>query len=501
MMHASSVPAIRVAAINTREVRPGGSWVLYWMSAARRTVDNFGLERAVSWARELKKPLVVLEAIRAGYPFACDRFHRFVIDGMADNDRALEGRTGVVYHPYVEPAPGKGKGLLGVLAAQACVVVADDFPCFFLPRALAAAALESPVRFETVDGNGLLPLRAISPGTRFTFAHQFRRFQQRTLPAHLASFPQRDPLAGPPLPALAPLPRAITDHWPRAPRDVLEAPAKLIASLPIDHRVSSLAERGGMREAEARLTRFVEARLSRYEERSNPDSEVASELSAHLHFGHVSAHRIFSAIAERTGWKKEKLSGKPDGRKEGYWNASPAADGVLDQLTTWRELGFARCAVADDYASYDALPAWARQTLENHAKDPRPHRYSIAQLESAATSDDLWNAAQRQLMREGRIQNYLRMIWGKRLLEWTEHPREAYSVLIELNDRWATDGRDPNTYTNIGWIFGQYDRPWAPERPIFGTVRYMSSAQAKKKLELTAWLAKNGPAPTQRALF
>ncbi|HET9594342.1 MAG TPA: deoxyribodipyrimidine photolyase, partial [Anaeromyxobacteraceae bacterium] len=180
------VPALRICAVNGAPVRPGGDFVLYWMIAARRAAHSFALDRAVALARELSRPLVVLEALRAGYPWASDRLHRFVLQGMAVNAAAFAA-AGVAYHPYVEPRPGDGKGLLEALAARACAVVTDEFPAFFLPRMVAAAGARLRVRLEAIDGNGLLPLRAAERVHLTAFA--FRAFLQRALPEHLAAFP------------------------------------------------------------------------------------------------------------------------------------------------------------------------------------------------------------------------------------------------------------------------------------------------------------------------
>jgi deoxyribodipyrimidine photo-lyase len=178
------------------------------------------------------------------------------------------------------------------------------------------------------------------------------------------------------------------------------------------------------------------------------------------------------------------------GRREGWWGADANVEAFLDQLVTWREIGFNMCAHAADYDSYESLPEWAKKTLARHARDPRPALYSREQLERAGTHDRLWNAAQRQLLTEGIIHNYLRMLWGKKILEWSPTPMDALATMIELNNKYALDGRDPNSYSGIFWILGRYDRPWGPERPIFGTVRYMSSDNTAKKLKVRNYLEK-----------
>jgi deoxyribodipyrimidine photo-lyase len=181
---------------------------------------------------------------------------------------------------------------------------------------------------------------------------------------------------------------------------------------------------------------------------------------------------------------------------------SPPAESFLDELLTWREVGFNFCSQRPDFGQFSSLPAWAIKTLDAHRRDPRPDLYDLEAFESAATHDPLWNAAQRELMRDGRIHNYLRMLWGKKVLEWSASPEEALDVLIHLNNKYAVDGRDPNSYSGIFWCLGRYDRPWGPERPIFGTIRYMSSDSTKRKLDWKAYIARYGEeAGQQKDLF
>lgn len=485
-----AIPALRVRAANDRPLRPTGRHVLYWMTAQRRPGWNFALQHAAWRARDLGRPLIVLEALRCGYRWASDRLHAFALQGMADNARAFAAR-GVAYHPYVEPEPSAGRGLLAALAADACVVVADEFPGFFLPRMLAAAAPRLPVLVEAVDGNGLLPLRAAT--TTFPSAYAFRRFLQKTLPAHLGDFPLADPLAEPGLPT-AELPGALLARWPAADAALLAATPAALARLPIDHAVRPAPAVGGTVAAEAALASFLAERLPRYaDERNELDDSAASGLSPYLHFGHVSAHQAAAAVLGREHWSPASLAASAGGKREGWWGASPQAEAFLDELVTWRELGFNFSHLRpDDHDRYESLPAWARATLEAHAGDPREHRYTLDQFAAAQTHDPLWNAAQRELRDEGRMHNYLRMLWGKKILEWTAHPREALAVLIELNNRYALDGRDPNSSSGICWCLGRFDRPWAPQRPIFGQIRYMSSANTARKYSVKGYLARHG---------
>jgi deoxyribodipyrimidine photo-lyase len=486
-----SIPEIRIRSCNSAPVRDGGEFVLYWMTACRRLGWNFALERAAGEARRLARPLVILEPLRCGYPWANDRLHRFVLDGMAEHAARL-ARSEVLYHPYVEPEAGAGQGLLAAFAAHACLVVTDDFPAFFLPRMLTAAAPQVPVRLEAVDSNGLLPLRAAEKD--YVTAAHFRRFLQKALPEHLGHFPAEDPLHELP-PRLARLPAGIAGRWPAADPALLAGGSPgLLAALPIDHSVPPVAGvRGGDAAGERTLARFLDQRLPRYGEgRNDPGEEVTSGLSPHLHFGTVSAHQMLAAVAARERWTPERLAAKATGAREGWWGMSPAAEKFLDEAVTWREVGYNMAAHRADFERYESLPPWAQATLAQHAGDPRPELYSRAELEAGTTHDELWNAAQGQLRSEGRIHNYLRMLWGKKVLQWSRTPREALATLIHLNNKYALDGRDPNSCTGIFWCFGRYDRPWPPERPIFGTVRDMTSESTRRKFKVDGYVTRHG---------
>jgi deoxyribodipyrimidine photo-lyase len=463
------------------------------MIGARRPTWNFALDRARHWARELRQPLVVFEALRADYRWASDRLHQLALDGMRDNAAAFD-RAGITYYPYVEPAPRAGRGLLRALSEQASVVVTDDTPVFDLPRLVERAAPQIAVRFEAVDGNGILPLAAPPASVVFPTAYAFRRYLQRELPRYLDDAPAATlrPMAAAP----ARIPGRVLARWP--PGDIRARDATVaLATLPIDHRVAPVGEAGGASAAGRRLRRFISHQLERYaEHRNDLEDEACSRLSGCLHFGHLSAHEVVHRVLAHDGWSPRQISRQARGAREGWWGASPPVEAFLDQLITWRELGFLTAARLPDYQSFDSLPPWAIRTLDAHAADARAHLYAVEQLDEAATHDPLWNAAQTQLRREGRIHNYLRMLWGKKILEWTASPRDALEAMIELNNRYAVDGRDPNSYSGIMWVLGRYDRPW-PERTIFGTVRYMSSENTARKMRMRGYLARFGASPAR----
>jgi deoxyribodipyrimidine photo-lyase len=484
----SRVPPIRIRTCNDAPLRPDREFVLYWMTAFRRTNWNFALDRAAEWARELGKPILILEALRCGYRWASDRFHRFVMDGMAEKNEEL-ARSGVSYYPYVERSAGAGKGLISAAAARACVVVTDDYPAFFIPHMLRSAARQSPVRLEAVDSNGLFPMRAADRG--FTTAFSFRRFLQKNLPAQLGAFPEKNPLARLALPKLKSLPKNLANQWKPASTSELRDPA-FLARLPIDHRVGAAPAQGGEEAARKALRKFLKDRLDDYAaDRNQPEKEGTSNLSQYLHFGQISAHQVFWELVRREKWTDAKIALRTTGSRLGWWGMRQAAEEFLDQLITWRELGFQEVRRAG-YDQYAALPEWARKTLAKHARDERVYVYTLDEFAGGRTHDSLWNAAQRQLSQEGRMHNYLRMLWGKKILEWSRNPEEALAIMIELNNRYALDGRDPNSYSGIFWCLGRYDHPWGPERPIFGTVRYMSSANTARKVKVKDYLKRFG---------
>ena len=481
----TAVPSTRIRAANDRPIDDGGEFVLYWMIAYRRVRWNFALDHALERARELGKPLWVFEPLRVGYRWASDRFHRFVLEGMAANQAALR-ETPIGYLPYLEPRPGAGSGLLERLARSAALVVTDDFPTFFLPRMVQAAADRVPVRLEAVDSNGLLPMAAA--GRPFHRAFDFRRFAQRELPRHLGTRPVADPTRDCELPPARPLPEEVLQRWPAA--EVADRLATGgLADLPIDHSVEPVATRGGAIHATAALERFVARHLLRYDRQQNdPSASAHSELSAYLHFGHVSAHEVFDRVTSAVSWDESAVAEGATGKRSGWWGAPSAVEAFLDQLVTWRELGYGFCHYRPDHAEYGSLPDWARATLAEHRHDPRPSVYDASTFEAAQTHDDLWNAAQTELVRYGRIHNYLRMLWGKKVLHWSRSPEEAWETLVHLNNKYALDGRNPNSYSGIGWVFGRFDRAWGPERPVFGKVRYMTSSNTRRKLRVDSYI-------------
>jgi deoxyribodipyrimidine photo-lyase len=255
------------------------------------------------------------------------------------------------------------------------------------------------------------------------------------------------------------------------PRD----PAKSLAKLKVDRSVGTVSEFfvGGEEAAGRRLRAFVARGLKGYDEgRNEPADDHTSHLAPYLHFGQISPLEIALAV--------QGAKGAPKGDVEAF----------VEELIVRRELAVNYCEFTENYDSYDALPGWARQTLKEHAGDARPAIYSERELEAAETGDAYWNAAQREMNLTGFMHNYMRMYWGKRILEWSRTPREGFETTLRLNNKLFVCGRDANAYANVGWIYGLHDRPWGPARPIFGTVRYMNAAGLRRKFDMEAYVAR-----------
>ena len=369
------------------------------------------------------------------------------------------------------------------------MIVTDDFPAFFLPRMVASAARQVSILMEKVDSNGRLADTLDREGLLDCFLVQTFPAKQHRAPSTLISKP--DPLAEGVRPFNAQIPGQILERWPPA-HDILESLHEgSLASFPIDHSVPPSPIRGGERAASRTLEEFLKEGLDRYADcRNHPDDDATSGLSAYLHFGHISVHQVFQELMDHEGWSKNRIWPGGRGQREGWWGMSRNAESFLDQLITWRELGYNMCAHLPLYDRYESLPAWAQESLDRHRNDPRPYLYGLDRFENAETHDPLWNAAQMQLKREGRLHNYLRMLWGKKILEWTRSPEDALDIMIHLNNKYALDGRNPNSLHGNLLDLGTVRQTLGPERPVFGRIRYMSSENTRRKLRVKQYLRK-----------
>jgi deoxyribodipyrimidine photo-lyase len=474
----------RLVRLNDQPIVKGGQFVLYWMQMQRRLTHNHSLDYALKCANELGKPLIIYEGLRLDYPWSSARFHQFILEGMRDNAVAAK-KLGFTYWPFVETAAQPARGLLARLAARAALVVTDEFPCFIIPKQSAALARGVDRAVIAVDSNSVVPLRLLG-GAPYAAAHlrprihkQFREaFEKRSAPR--------------------PKPASVDGSKisPGFELAALDDPAGLIARLPIDQTVRAVTgKEGGALAARAQLKLFIRKGLPVYaEHRSEPMPPSAlhgSGLSPYLHFGHIGIEEVVMSVFEATGgYAPVRLHLERAGKRDEFFGADKNASSFLDEALTWRDAGYVfHLHRREDTKSLEtALPKWAWATLHMHAQDKREFVYDRDQWESASTHDPLWNAAQRELVATGSIHNYLRMLWGKKVIEWSKTPEEAYQTLVHLNNKYALDGRNPNSYTGILWCFGLFDRPWAPQRNVLGQIRYMSSSNTAKKFKLGPYL-------------
>jgi deoxyribodipyrimidine photo-lyase len=477
----------RLRPLNDARASAGRDYVLYWIQSARRLERSHALDYALERAAEMDKPLVVYEGLRLDYPWASQRLHRFILEGMVENV-ARARALGLNYWPFVETPENPARGLLRRLVVRAALVVTDDFPCFVVPGQSAALARQVDVPVVAVDGNGVVPL--VRLGAVVSAAAHLRPRVHRAFAGAWAQRAAKSPrvTAAAGRPVRAPFPT-----W-RPPRD-LDA---FLATLPLDASVPAVAATpGGRAAARQRLRAFVAKHLEGYAETHScpapPQEAHSSGLSPYLHFGHISVEEVVEAVGK--GGAVE-LRPERAGRRE-FFGDDPDANAFLDEALVWRDVGFLwqRARGADAARLATALPAWALATLEGHSREPRSHVYTAEEWENGQTHDPLWNAAQQELVATGTMHNYLRMLWGKKALEWSRSPEQAYATLVHLNNKYALDGRDPNSYSGILWCFGLFDRPW-PERKVFGMVRYMSSENTARKFRLGRYLEYVASLPT-----
>jgi len=444
----------RVELLNNRDAR-SGRYVLYWMQASQRSRCNHAIEYAISEANKANLPLVAVFGITDNYPEANLRHYAFMLEGLAQTRAALEKRGVqlVVLHQSPEKAAID-------LADDAAMLVVDRGYLRIQREWRLAAARAAKCPVIQVESDVVVPANTASDKEEFA-ARTIRPKIHRELAKFLVPLREaklkRDSLA------------LQFDGLKRV--DVRDTDA-LLAKLKIDRSVTRVADyRGGEDEAEKMLTAFVRRKLAGYnDDRKDPTLDGVSHMSPYLHFGQVSPIDIALRVQEAEA---------PKTAKEAY----------LEELIVRRELSMNFVLKNSDYDSYNCLPAWAKATLRTHARDKRPVVYSAKELEEARTGDAYWNAAQREMVLTGKMHNYMRMYWGKKIIEWSETPEEAFRVALYLNNKYELDGRDANSFTGVAWCFGKHDRPWG-ERAIFGTVRYMNAKGLERKFDAAAYVKK-----------
>ncbi|TVR27201.1 MAG: hypothetical protein EA390_14085, partial [Balneolaceae bacterium] len=439
----------RVFKRNNNNPNSDGEFVLYWMQINRRFHYNFALEYAIGWANKLNKPLLILEAFSCDYPWATDRTHTFMMQGMKEHlDYA--NQQNLNYVSFVEREAGEYDRLLRKLASRASLLITDEYPVFIMRKRNEQYRDEFDIPYITVDSNGLIPL-GLTDKDPYS-AYLFRKIMQKNFVEAFTNPPKKDPLNDLENQTRIEFSDQFFDGLPDAQKALSDIPG-FISGLNIDHTVKPIEWHGGRSAALGMLGQFIKNSLLEYDEKRNhPDEKKTSRLSAWLHFGKISEYEIVKNVLQHqpNGWDLDKITFNK-GSTGGFFNGDPNIDGFLDEVITWREVGFHFAHHRADYDRLESLPNWALQTLNDHRNDPREWDYSYEQLAQSQTHDEIWNAAQTQLREEGIIHNYLRMLWGKKVIEWTPDPETALRYLIDLNNTYAIDGRDPNSYSGIFW--------------------------------------------------
>ena len=450
--------AERIVRHRDAPLRGGAGYVLYWTRTASRATENPALDVALTVGNALGLPVLAYHAVSERYPYASDRHHWFILEGMRDLADAYAER-GVAYACHVE-RPGHRGPWLRVLADTAALVVTEHLPVPPLAQWTAALARATPTPVWAVDTACVVPMPLVPRA--FDRAFAFRDATARL---------RRDRLARPWMDVAPAVPPADVP-LPFTPVDLRTADlAALVASCTIDHAVGPVADtRGGTRAGLARWRAFVDGGgLARYADRRNDAARAdgVSRMSPYLHYGMVSPFALAREAAARPGEGPAK------------W---------LDELLVWRELAHAFCHHTGDLHALEALPGWAVATLRAHADDPR-ERLPWEVLARGGTGDALWDAAQGSLLRHGELHNNVRMTWGKAIPGWSADAAEALARLVDLNHRYALDGRDPSSYGGLLWCLGQFDRPFAPEQPVLGAVRGRPTREHARRLDLPRYAA------------
>jgi deoxyribodipyrimidine photo-lyase len=435
--------------------RPGGKCIVYWMQRAMRILDNPALDVAIEAGNLLELPVVVFFSVIPNYPNANLRHYHFLAQGLRDVAQdATEREVGFIVQRHPENSLSAF-----IEEVQAAMVIGDENPCREPERWRKVLAKQLKLPFWTVDADVVVPSAVFNRS--YFLLHHFRPHLEAQLP-----------------------------HFLRAPEKVVPTYAWKrrgdVASVSLDEDLTAgftTLDRsvkpvdtftGGTHAAVRRLQGFVKHYLAGYEKmRNHPEAQGTSRLSPYLHFGHIGPLTI--ALAVQKAVKQRKALGS-------------ARDRFLDQVIGWRELSVLFVRHNPNYDNWECAEPWARASLIEHASDVRMRRYTFEQLERAETDDDLWNAAQRQMVETGWMHNYMRMYWAKKILEWAPDPARAFESAVTLNDRYELDGRDPNGYAGIAWaIVGKHDRPWF-NRPVYGLVRPMSGKSIARKFDAESYI-------------
>jgi deoxyribodipyrimidine photo-lyase len=439
----------RIKPLNSATTRDG-QYVVYWMQSSQRTEFNHALEYAVQKANELSLPLIVFFCLVADFPEANARHYHFMLEGLKEVQSSLKNRKILMVIQSGIPPYG-----IIAIAKKASLVVVDRGYLRIQREWRRTTSLNIACPLIQVESDVIVPVDEASLKEEYSAA-TFRPKNKKIVSEYLKPLPEFD--------------LHISSSGMEFSSLSLDDIDRIVSDLKIDTRVTPVKTyKGGTRQAKLSLSDFLERRLHRYTiDRNDPNLNGASNLSPYLHFGQISP--IYVALkALETG--------------------EEACESFLEELIVRRELALNYVLYNQAYDSYAGLPGWAIRTLDQHRLDQREVVYKLADFEAAKTHDKYWNAAQREMMYTGKMHGYMRMYWGKKILQWTETPEEAFKIALYLNNKYELDGRDPNGYTGVSWCFGKHDRPWA-ERAIFGNIRYMNDNGLKRKFDADQYAAK-----------
>jgi deoxyribodipyrimidine photo-lyase len=443
----------RVRKLNDRPLQKG-RFVLYWMQASQRAECNHALEYAVRQANEQKLPVATLFVLTDGFPEANLRHYTFMLEGLKELKGRLEER-GV---PFLVLRGSPDKEVVKV-SRQASMVVTD---CGYLRvqrEWRKEVAENAPCPVLQVETDVVVPVEEACPKEAYSAAVLRPKINSQSR-KYLVSLSE------------TPVKYTMRDQ-DFAGLNFKKPIPSILSSLSIDRTVKPVSRfRGGTSEAKRLLEDFIAHKLKDYGElRSDPSLDCVSHMSPYLHFGQISPLYIALQV--------QKAGRVPAKTREVY----------LEELIVRRELAMNFAYYNPAYDSFQAIPDWAKRTLKAHQRDKREYVYSQDELEEAKTHDPYWNAAQREMVITGKMHNYMRMYWGKKILEWCASPEEALRIAVHLNNKYELDGRDPNSFAGVAWCFGKHDRPWG-ERKIFGQVRYMNDAGLRRKFKIDEYVKK-----------
>jgi deoxyribodipyrimidine photo-lyase len=442
----------RVRDLNEGGVRDG-DYVVYWMQSSQRAEQNHALEYAVQRANDLDQRLLVVFGLTDDYPEANLRHYAFMLEGLKDAQEALAKRD-------IKMVVRKGSPEKVAIEAgkDASLIVTDRGYMRPQKRWREKVAREAGCLVTQVESDVVVPVELASGKQE----HAARTLRPK-IGEYLEDF----------LVALSPT--RVEKQSTNMQQEGLDLSDidQVLDGMPLDRSVGALSHlsRGGTYEAKKMFRRFFEQSFDGYvEHRNQPQTDDVSHMSKYLHFGHISP--IWLALEAR-----KSKTGKDN------------VESFVEELVVRRELSMNFVFYNKAYDSFSNLPGWAKQTLREHEKDERKYVYTRKQLENAETHDEYWNAAMREMVYMGYMHNYIRMYWGKKILEWSKTPEHAYRTTLYLNNKYFLDGRDPNSFANVAWIFGQHDRGWA-ERQVFGKVRYMSAGGLERKAKPEQYVEK-----------